>query len=138
MRKGTFNFIEQILLDYKYIDQHIEERFKILCYPVVLEEDENIGGSRGSKISNPTQQLAITISDDVFIAHLRRNKLAITKVLKKLDPKAKKVIELYYFDVPRKYTWVGVAKQCNYSEKQCRNIRNYVFEQIAKELGLPI
>ncbi|HJA91315.1 MAG TPA: DUF722 domain-containing protein [Candidatus Jeotgalibaca merdavium] len=138
MRKGTFNFIEQILLDYKYIDQHIEERFKILCYPVVEYEDENIGGSRGTAISNPTERLALTISDDVFIESLRRNKRAVNKVLRNLDPQAKKVIELYYFDVPRKYTWVGIAQQCNYSEKQCRNIRNLVFERIAKELGLPI
>lgn len=137
MRKGTYSFIEQTLLDYNEIDKHIKNRVEEITYPVSIPDD-NIGGSSVGTISNPTERLAVTIMDDMLISNLKHTKHIVDEVLDSLEPKPREVIQLYYIDSPRKYTWTGVALETNYSEKQCRNIRNVVFDKIAKKLGMPI
>lgn len=137
MRKGTYSFIEQTLLDYNEIDSHIKKRVEEITYPVSIT-DENIGGSSSGAISNPTERLAITIMDDMLISNLKHTKSVVDDVLEDLEPKARDVIQMYYIDSPRKFTWVGIAEKTYFSEKQCRNIRTVVFKRIAKKLGMPI
>jgi len=137
LRKGTYSFIEQTLLDYNEIDKHIKKRVEELTYPVSVPDD-NIGGSSSGRLSNPTERLAVTIMDDILISNLKHTKAIVDEVLDGLEPSARKVIQLYYIDRPRKYTWNGIAGVTHFSEKQCRNIRNVVFEKIAKKLGMPI
>ena len=137
MKKGTYSFIEQTLSDYNEIDSHIKKRVEEITYPVSIT-DENIGGSSSGAISNPTERLAITIMDDMLISNLKYTKSIVDDVLDSLEPNARQVIELYYIDRPRKYTWTGVSLESNFSESYCRKIRNIVFEKIAKKLGMPI
>lgn len=137
MRKGTYSFIEQTLLDYNEIDKHIKKRVEEITYPVSVPDD-NIGGSSAGNISNPTERLAVTIMDDMLISNLNNTKNVVDEVLDTLEPKARQVIQLYYIESPRKYTWSGIAALTNFSEKQCRNIRTIVFEKIAMKLGMPI
>lgn len=137
MRKGTYSFIEQTLLDYNEIDKHIKKRVEELTYPVSVPDD-NIGGSSSGRLSNPTERLAVTIMDDMLISNLKHTKAIVDEVLDELEPDARRVIHLYYIDHPRKYTWTGVALEANFSESYCRKIRNIVFEKIAKKLGMPI
>ena len=47
MRKGTFQYIEQILVDYNQTEKHIQQRINELKYPVQIV-DENIGGGKSS------------------------------------------------------------------------------------------
>lgn len=136
MREGTYKYIVQTLNDFNDIDKYIKKRVEELTYPVV-EHDGNIGGGRSGAISNPTERLAITILDDKLISSLNHTKSVVSKVLNELEPRARMVIQLYYIDAG-KCDWKYVATKTNYSEKQCRNIRNSVFERIAKELGMPI
>lgn len=137
MRKGTYSFIEQTLLDYNEIDKHIKKRVEEITYPVSIPDD-NIGGSSAGTISNPTERLAVTIMDDMLISNLNRTKDVVDEVLDSLELNARMVIQCYYIDSPRKYTWAGVALETSFSESYCRKIRNVVFEQIANKLGMPI
>ena len=137
MRKGTYSFIEQTLLDYNEIDKHIKKRVEEITYPVSVPDD-NIGGSSAGTISNPTERLAVTIMDDMLISNLKHTKSIVDDVLDTLEPEARQVIQLYYIESPRKYTWSGIAGETNFSESYCRKIRNIVFEKIAKKLGMPI
>lgn len=137
MKRGTFEYIEQTLLDYNRMDAHIEKRIEELKYPV-RDSDENIGGGKSNVTSDPTGRLAVTIADDKLIYNLQRTKDIVTGVLDTIEPEARRVVDLYYIEKPRKYTWNGVAEQCGYSRSQCIRIRDAVFEKIAEELGLPI
>lgn len=137
MNNGTFKFIEQTLIDFNDMDDHIKKRIESLKYPVV-HTDENIGGGRSNLTTDPTERLAITLADDLMLSNLRNIKKAVEVVLDDLEPRARDVIELYYMEKPRLLTWSGVAMETNYSSSQCRRIRNLVFKEIAKKLGLPI
>lgn len=137
MNNGTFKFIEQTLIDFNDIDDHIKKRIKALKYPVI-HTDENIGGGRSNLTSNPTERMAITLADDLMLSNLRNIKEVVEVVLDELEPRARDVIELYYMEKPRVFTWSGVAMETSYSPSQCRRIRNLAFEEIAKKLGLPL
>ena len=137
MRSGTYKFIEQTLKDYNETDQHIKQRVLELTYPYT-PQDENIGGGKSNIAANPVERLAITIADDLLLTNLKRNKAIVDSILNELEPGAKEIIKLYYINQPRVYTWEGIAQRTQYSEKQCRNIRNIVFERIASKLGMPI
>lgn len=136
MRKGTFQYIEQILVDYNQTEKHIQQRINELKYPVQIV-DENIGGGKSPFTSNVPERLAVTIADDVLLYNLRKNHNAVKEVLESADEEYVKVINLYYINQPRLYRWDGVAEQTGYSEKQCRNIRNVIFDKIAEKLGMP-
>ena len=136
MNNGTFKFIEQTLIDFNDIDSHIEKRIDALKYPVV-HTDENIGGGKSNLTSNPTERLAITLADDLMLSNLRNIKKVVETELDKLEPKPREVIQLYYIDKPRILTWAGVALEISYTERHCRRIRNELFKEIAKKLGLP-
>lgn len=137
MNNGTFKFIEQILIDFNDIDDHIAKRVEALKYPVV-HSDNNVGGGKSNLVSSPTERLAITLADDLMLSNLRDTKRVVEEVLNELEPKSRKVIELYYIDKPRTLTWAGVALAVSYTERHCRRIRNKVFEEIAKRLGVPM
>ncbi len=83
MRKGTYSFIEQTLLDYNEIDKHIKNRVEEITYPVSIPDD-NIGGSSAGTISNPTERLAVTIMDDMLISNLKHTKNVVDEVLEGL------------------------------------------------------
>lgn len=137
MNSGTFKYIERMLYDYNDIEEHIKKRIEQLKYPYV-PTDTNIGGGKTNRTSDQTGQLAVTLADDLLLSNLRKTKDIIDIVLDGLDPKARLVIELYYIDTPRKYTWDGIAIETNYAKSHCYRIRDKVFEQIAEKLGMPI
>lgn len=137
MNNGTFKFIEQTLIDFNEIDDYVENRIEELKYPVV-HTDENIGGGKSNIMTKPTERLAITLADDLMLSNLRNTKQVVESVLDELEPKPRQVIELYYIDKPRTLTWAGVALETNFTERHCRRIRNGVFKEIAKRLGMPI
>lgn len=126
MNPGTFKFIEQTLKDYKDIDRHIDKRFKALKYTVI----DNAGAT--------SERLAVTVADDLLLTNLKNIKDVVTQVLLEMEPEARRVIELYYIEQPRKLTWAGVADETKYSTRQCTNIRNAAFEQVAVKLGMRI
>ena len=97
MRKGTFQYIEQILVDYNQTEKHIQQRINELKYPVQIA-DENIGGGKSSFTSNVPERLAVTIADDVLLYNLRKNHNAVKEVLESADEEYVKVIELYYIN----------------------------------------
>lgn len=136
MNSGTFKYIERMLYDYNDIEDHIKTRIKQLKNPYI-PTDENIGGGKTNKTSDPTARLAVTLADDLLLTNLRHTKNIIEVVLDSLEPKARQVIDLYYIDTPRKYTWDGIAIETSYSKRQCYRIRDEVFEKIAKKLGMP-
>ncbi|WP_156413239.1 DUF722 domain-containing protein [Carnobacterium antarcticum] len=122
-------------MDYPKMDEYIMHRRLELKYPIG-QEDENIGGSSSGNISNPTERTVMTIHSDKRLTQLEKTKDAIEKVLDTLDTNAYALVELRYWTKPQTRTWVGVAKEIGYSERQCYNVRDLIIENIGKELGM--
>ena len=136
MRSATFKALESILLDYPDIDRYIAERRKKIFYPENFYSDENMGGSRGSRISNPTEQVAMTIAMDRELQLLQYQRDAVERTVNKSEPLTNQVIREYYFTRPRIKTWEGIAMDMKMSASNCRKLRNVFFDRLADEIGL--
>ena len=136
MRTGLRSYLEDILTDYPYLGMHIAKREQEILYPDNVYKDENIGGGRGGRISNPTASKALTIAQDEKIETFKRYRDAIEKIINMSDPVTNQIIREYYFTRPRTKTWDGIALSVNYSKRHCLNLRDIFFSRLALELGL--
>lgn len=134
MDARTKRFIEKQLEDYPSMIERINKRKLELKYPINLI-DENIGGSSGGGISNPTERAVMTLAEDIKLQKLEETKEAIETVLDTLDINSYMLIELKYWVKPQVRTWDGIALQVGYSRRHCFTIRDNVLDMLAEKLG---
>lgn len=96
MKKLTDGIINQMLFDYPKIDEYVERRREEIEHPWI-EQDENVGGGKSNKISNPIESMIITIDEDRIIRRLVEQKNAIYTACTHLKPEYLSVIRRYYF-----------------------------------------
>ena len=130
----TKRFLEKQLRDYPSMIERINKRKLELKYPINLI-DENIGGSSGGGISNPTERTVMTLVEDIKLQKLEETKEAIESVLDTLDINSYTLIELKYWVKPQVRTWDGIALQVGYSRRHCFTIRDNVLDMLAEKLG---
>lgn len=96
MRKQLDGLVDKMLFDYPHIDKYVENRREELQFPYT-ETDENVGGSKSTKVSKPIENLIITIDEDKTLHGLLEQKNAIYKACQTINPEFLAVIERYYF-----------------------------------------
>lgn len=133
MRDGTYRYLVQILKDYRRTDGYIKQREEELMHPY-RETDENIGGGRSSFISNPSERMAITISEDRRLANLERNRDVIDKCMDQTDVVTKELIRYMYIDY--NLNTIRAAQETNISERHARRLHKRFIETIADEIGI--
>lgn len=107
IRKITKQYIETVLGDYPKMDNYISERKEELLYPT-REEDENVGGGKGSKVSKPQEQMIVTLEQDKRLKILENEKNAIEDCLDESDCDTRFIINELYFKNKRRYTVDGL------------------------------
>ena len=135
MEKGIYKHIEQILRDYPYLDKYIQDRRRDLMYPHDEHPDKNIGGGRSNISSNPTENLAITISDDRQIAALEKNREVITDCLERVDEDTQIIIGELYLKKHPTLTLTGIAEAIHSSRSSLSRKRTDFFEMVKNEMG---
>ena len=138
MKRSTFNYIKDILRDYPNIDKYIKERELELRIPH-RQTDLN-ADIKGNSISDSMTNMMITIEQDRRLSALERNKRVIEDNLQECDEDTRTIIEELYIKKYTQYTMDGLVQNglINCSRSQAFNLRNYFFENVAKELNLEI
>ena len=138
MKRSTFNYIKDILRDYPNIDKYIKERELELRTPY-RQTDLN-DDIKGNRISDSMTTMMITIEQDRRLSALERNKRVIEDNLQECDEDTRTIIEELYIKKYTQYTMEGLVQNelINCSRSQAFNLRNYFFENVAKELNLEI
>lgn len=97
--------------------------------------DTNIGGGKSNKISNPTEQKAIILSEDEHYRHLKNVVQAVDRVYNDLDEDSKTIVEMRYWcdDV---YEWEDIAFELGFSRSKVLRKRNRIIDKTAERLGL--
>lgn len=139
MRKGlrqeTFKYVEGILNTYNRYEPWIKQRKEAVAHPYKIV-DENIGGGKANRTSDPTGDTASRLAIDKQLQNLQAEYTAVKETLRESRPVTRDIIQLYYFDRPRTKTWDGIAVEVNYSKKTCLNLRDQFVCDVADKLGL--
>ncbi|MCL0330592.1 hypothetical protein [Apilactobacillus xinyiensis] len=129
--------LERMLFDYPELEHHLKNRIEELKYPVV-EKDDNVGGGKSNKVSNPIESFVITIDEDKVIHGFRKQQIAIQEALGKLDLGMNKTIKRYYFDnEANNRSARSIAKEYGYSKSEYYRQRDFFYKRILDNLGLP-
>ena len=134
LREETYKFIEGMLFTYSNYQDWINRRREELNNPYI-RKDNNIGGDKSHRISDPTGSQGSKLAMDKQLVSLIDEKKAMDTVLNKVDAETKTIIKMYYFDKPRTKTWDGIAKEVHLSRASCINKRDGVIIAIANHLG---
>lgn len=134
LKKPTFKHIESELYSYHETLKEIQFLRNDIMF-TKENDDENVGGGRGSYISSPTEQIGTRLA-----THKRLNKLeeianAIEKVYTGLPGTHRNLIELKYWKKPQIYTWNGIADKLYVSKRQAMRWRDEIIFSISEVLG---
>jgi RinA family phage transcriptional activator len=134
LKKATFKHIESELYSYKDTLKEIEFIRNNIMF-CKEEIDENVGGSRASLPGKPTESIATRLATHKRLAQLEEIVNAIEKVYTRLPETHQRLIQLWYWTRPRRYTWDGVAEKLFISKRQAMRWRDEIIYAIAEVLG---
>lgn len=135
MRKTTINYLEEELKQYNSTQKRMEGLKEEIQYPW-QEQDTNVGGGKSNTITSTTERLATRLITDKRLAHMHRVSDAITNVYDNGQPIERELMDLLYFDKPRKYTVDGVIDRLNVSRATFFRLKKRVLCNLADELGI--
>lgn len=134
LKTGTFKHIESELYCYWETLQEVK-RIRLEILEASPRPDDNLGGSRGNIISDPTGRAVTTLLMHRRLEQLERIVNAIRSVYEELPPEKQKLIQLRYWTKPQTRTWAGIAQKLHLSERQARRWRDDIVYMIAERLG---
>lgn len=130
--KPTFSNIEYYWYRYKKLVEEIERirHNEILRTPI----DENTGGGRSGRISDPTGNAATRITTHKRIEHMEEVVHAIETVYNMAPDEYRLLVRVRYWNNKR-LDWDGIALECGYSKRHCQRIRKALIVATAEILG---
>lgn len=103
--------------------------------------DENMGGGKSNRISNPTCDRAMILLSDERYQNLRKTVNAIDHVIRKVSEDKKQqtlreFMEMKYISKDSNYLdWEDVAEELGVPKTKAYKLRNKLIDMTAKELG---
>ena len=135
LKNATTRYIEAKLRAYPFIEKDINNRRMELMNPWT-PSDENIGGGKSNVNVSQTEVKATRLATDPKLLSLIQEREAIERALQTSTEDERQIIELNYFDEPRKYTMDGVAIQMNVSRATIFRIKGRVIKRVGEALKI--
>jgi RinA family phage transcriptional activator len=133
LSKATFQHIEAEL--YKY--QSTKKEIQKLRYNIIQssdDPDENIGGGRSGRISNPTEMLATRLDTHKQLEFLEDIAYAIETIYNISPPHFRKLIQIRYWN-NRDLNWDGIALELHCTKRTAQRWRDKIVKDVSEVLG---
>lgn len=134
IKKATFKHIESELYAYKDTLKEIALLREQIIHGTT-SQDENVGGSRSSIPSRPTERIVTRLATNKKLTRLEEIASAIEKVYTGVSENHQKLIKLKYWTKPQELTWEGIAQKIHTSRRQAFYMRDEIVFAIAEVLG---
>lgn len=134
LKRGTFQHVESELYGYHETRKEIARIKNEILFGRV-SDDENVGGGRSSRTSDPTGQTATLLASHKRLEQLTNIADAIEYVYDRLPEDKRKLIEVRYWRRPQTLNWEGIAKECNVSRITAMRWRDSIVQAIAIKAG---
>jgi RinA family phage transcriptional activator len=92
-------------------------------------------GGRGSGPSDPTARVAMALVADARIERMEKITRIIERVIPRLQPEKRKMVQIMYWDRPRMLTWQGVAIKLHITKRTAFRWRREIIHAIAEQGG---
>lgn len=135
LKKEIKAYIEAELRDYHQTKKDLLEAKE----DIALESpayDDNTGGTHTNRVSKPTESKTIAILTNKRIKRMEQVIRAIDMVIGELPPEKVKLVELKYWQRPRRLTDAGIAMDLGVSRRTVYYWTEEICTAIAIELGL--
>ncbi|MBO0962006.1 transcriptional regulator [Neobacillus sp. MM2021_6] len=130
LSKASFKHIEAEIYKYKNTVEEIKKlRFNI----IQTTPDENVGGGRSGRISNPTEMIATRLDTHKQLDYLEEIAYAIETIYNISPQHIRKLIQARYWN--KDLSWDGIALELHCSKRQAQRWRDKVVRDIAEMLG---
>lgn len=136
MRREMKAYIEAELREYHQTRLDLEEAKEDLRNEGFAINIDDVGGSSGNKISRPTEKKTIKILTNKRIKRMEQVVRAVEVVIGELDEPKMKLVELKYWQRPRRLTDAGIAQEIGCDKSTVWRWANGIILAIAIELGL--
>lgn len=131
--KGTFQYIESELHNY---NDRCKELYNLRQSVDSKTPDENVGGGRSSRISDPTADTVIRMATHKRLLHLQNLIDAIDTVVERLPTEKQRLVKIRYWTKPQTLTWDGIADKLHVSNRTARYWNSEIIYAIAERLGM--
>ena len=98
-------------------------------------EDTNIGGGKSNRISNTTEQKALTLSEDKLYQNLKQIVNVIEELYRELDNDSKTIVDMRYWCKNDFFEWEDIADRLFMSRHKVLRKRNLLINETAKRIG---
>lgn len=134
MKRELRIYIEAELRDYHRNKAELDEAYEQMMgeSPVIQE------GPRGSGISNPTQAKALRLLTCRRLNYMTNIHISITNALDKMGEERYRLVELKYWERPRKLTDAGIAMELNIDRRTLYRWTEQICMMIAMEMGISL
>ncbi|RJE88614.1 transcriptional regulator [Paenibacillus sp. 1011MAR3C5] len=134
LRRGTFQHVESELYAYHDTRKEIVRLKNEILYGRT-NEDENVGGGRGSGVSDPTARTAVLLTSHKKLEQLQNITDAIEAVYEALPKDKQRLVTLRYWTRPQTLTWEGIAKEIPAHRATAIRWRDEIISAIAYKVG---
>lgn len=134
LRRGTFQHVESELYAYHDTRKEIVRLKNEILYGKA-NDDENVGGGRGSNISDPTARTAVLLTSHKKLEQLQNITDAIETVYGALPNDKQRLVTLRYWTRPQTLTWDGIADKLHVSRRQALRWRDEMVQAVAIKAG---
>lgn len=132
LSKQDMKSISKKLYLYREVDKAIAIRKQELM--MREQHDENIGGGRSSKISNPTHDIVEKWMMDDQIMYIENFRKRVDELINKLDDASKLLFHYQWVDT-NYYTEDELAKLCLISDRTVRRKKRAILEMYDDACG---
>lgn len=125
-------YLDEELFRYRKIDYEIAVR-ELELISRESNEEANIGGGRGNKISKPTEEMAIKLADDITLKNLKNFKETVNKLISELDDQQKLIFKMRWITLG--YSWNEIGERLFISTATIYRKREAILEKFEELLG---
>lgn len=131
----SYRYVEAQLYGYHQLKREVElERERIIESGTLLEVAVLGVRVQTSNTYDSTEAKGLQLADNKWLTRAMDDIKAIETVLARLDPMAKTLVELTYWD--RRFTPLGIARQLHISKRTYFRLKDYVVTSVAREMGV--
>lgn len=133
--RAVYKYVEHLLFQYPEAKKELNRLREEILFSR-KRDDENIGGGRSNLPGDPVGRAVVELYNHRKVREIEENVNLVEEIVNQLPEEKRKMVTLYYWSRPRRFTWSGIAMEIGREESTLRRWRREIVSMIAIRKGL--